>query len=316
MERKPDGAGRCACLPTMAGHFLSFGEARAGPPQIFLYLCLVAPRPLLTIHHEAGRRAIFAICIPITLFEQDRIRHPGPARGRLIMSKLSMLPRAAAGGLMGTVALLATLSVMLGACSSPPTVVTPMSVMPMPRVANVQTEGAIYQPTSATNWFETPVAHRVGDLLTIAVSESSSGSNKSQSDLGRNASVTAKSAKADGADSVLERWFNIGQTASSFKGNGTNSSATALTGTLAVAIVEVLPNGAYVVGGEKQVMQGRNMETFRFTGVVNKFDISPGNVVASSKVGQAKVARVEDGQIADSAAGGWLQNIVLGVSPF
>ncbi|WP_353192909.1 flagellar basal body L-ring protein FlgH [Pandoraea pnomenusa] len=231
------------------------------------------------------------------------------------MSKLS-IQRAAARGFARTIALLATAATLLAACAGPAPAPTPMAVMPMPRVANVQTAGSIYQPTTATNWFETPVAHRVGDLLTIAVAESSTGSSKAQSDISRNASVTAKSAKADGADTVLERWFNIGQSASSFKGNGTNSSTSALTGTIAVAIVEVLPNGAYVVGGEKQVMQGRNMETFRFTGVVNKFDISPGNVVASSKVGQAKVARVDAGQVADGSSGGWLQGILLGVSPF
>lgn len=235
------------------------------------------------------------------------------------MSKLSMLPRATTRVLARALALftaITTTGVVLSGCASPQVTATPMAVMPMPRVANVQTGGSIYQPTTATNWFETPVAHRIGDLLTIAVSENSSGSNKSQSDTSRNASATAKSAKADGADSVLERWFNIGQQASSFKGNGTNTSTSAMTGTIAVAIVEVLPNGAYVVGGEKQVMQGRNMETFRFTGVVNKFDISPANVVASSKVGQAKVARVEDGQVADGSNGGWLQSILLDVSPF
>ncbi|MFK0376806.1 flagellar basal body L-ring protein FlgH [Pandoraea sp. NPDC090278] len=235
------------------------------------------------------------------------------------MSKLSMLPSAATRVLTRTLAWLAVLasaSVALSGCVGPQVTATPMAVMPMPRVANVQTGGSIYQSTTATNWFETPVAHRIGDLLTIAVSENSTGTSKSQSDTSRNASMTAKSAKADGADSVLERWFNIGQQASSFKGNGTNTSSSAMTGTIAVAIVEVLPNGAYVVGGEKQVMQGRNMETFRFTGVVNKFDISPANVVASSKVGQAKVARVDDGQVADGSNGGWLQTILLGVSPF
>ncbi|VVD86815.1 flagellar basal body L-ring protein FlgH [Pandoraea commovens] len=235
------------------------------------------------------------------------------------MSKLSMLPSAATRVLTRTLAwlaMIASASVALSGCVGPQVTATPMAVMPMPRVANVQTGGSIYQSTTATNWFETPVAHRIGDLLTIAVSENSTGNSKSQSDTSRNASMTAKSAKADGADSVLERWFNIGQQASSFKGNGTNTSSSAMTGTIAVAIVEVLPNGAYVVGGEKQVMQGRNMETFRFTGVVNKFDISPANVVASSKVGQAKVARVDDGQVADGSNGGWLQTILLGVSPF
>lgn len=235
------------------------------------------------------------------------------------MSNLSMLPSAATRVptlTLAWLAVIASASVALSGCSGPQVTATPMAVMPMPRVANVQTGGSIYQSTTATNWFETPVAHRIGDLLTIAVSENSTGSSKSQSDTSRNASMTAKSAKADGADSVLERWFNIGQQASSFKGNGTNTSSSAMTGTIAVAIVEVLPNGAYVVGGEKQVMQGRNMETFRFTGVVNKFDISPANVVASSKVGQAKVARVDDGQVADGSNGGWLQTILLGVSPF
>ncbi|WP_174994932.1 flagellar basal body L-ring protein FlgH [Pandoraea anhela] len=245
------------------------------------------------------------------------------------MSKLSMLSRTLARVFPRVVhftrrrfAAAAALLTLLGAggmlagCASTQVTATPMAVMPMPRVANVQTAGSIYQPTTATNWFETPVAHRVGDLLTIAVSETSSGTSKSQSDTTRNASATAKSAKADGADSVLERWFNIGQQASSFKGNGTDTSSSVLTGTIAVAIVEVLPNGAYVVGGEKQVMQGRNMETFRFTGVVNKFDISPSNVVASSKVGQAKVARVDEGQVANGSSGGWLQSILLDVSPF
>lgn len=249
------------------------------------------------------------------------MRHPGTARGRLTMSKLSMLAHMAARVLLRAPARAAMFALTvtgaaLGGCSSPQVTTTPMAVMPMPRVANVQTAGSIYQPTTATNWFETPVAHRVGDLLTIAVSENSTGASKSQSDTTRNASATAKSAKADGADSVLERWFNIGQQASSFKGNGSNTSSSALTGTIAVAIVEVLPNGAYVVGGEKQVMQGRNMETFRFTGVVNKFDISPANVVASSKVGQARVARVDDGQVASGTSGGWLQSILLDVSPF
>ncbi|WP_150679340.1 flagellar basal body L-ring protein FlgH [Pandoraea pneumonica] len=233
------------------------------------------------------------------------------------MSKLSMLRRAAARGLVLTsVSLAMAGSLLLSACSSGGVAPTPMAVMPMPRVTNVQTAGSIYQATTATNWFETPVAHRVGDLLTIQVAETTTGTNKAQSNVTRNASVTAKSAKDNGADSLLERWFNIGSSASAFQGNGTTSSSSAMTATIAVAIVEVLPNGAYVVGGEKQVMQGRNLETFRFTGVVNKFDIQPGNVVASSKVGQAKVARVEDGQVADGANGGWLQHVLLGVSPF
>lgn len=186
----------------------------------------------------------------------------------------------------------------------------------MPRVDNLQTAGSIYQPNTANSWFETPVAHRVGDLLTIQVAESSSGVNKITSDISRNSSVTSKSAKDNGSESILERWFNIGSAADSFKGSGAASTNTSMSGTIAVSIVDVLPNGSYVVGGDKQVMQGRNTETFRFTGVVNKYDIQAGNTVSSSKIGQARVTRVETGQVASGGSGGWLQHVLLGVSPF
>lgn len=213
-------------------------------------------------------------------------------------------------------ALVACAAVTLSGCYPQNANRTPMAITPMPRIDNVQTAGSIYQPNTATAWFETPVAHRVGDLLTIQVSETSNGTNKVSTDISRTSSVTSKSAKADGAESVLERWFNIGSAADSFKGSGASSSSTNMVGTIAVAIVDVLPNGSYIVAGEKQVMQGRNTETFRLTGMVNKYDIQPGNTVASSKVGQATVARVETGAVADGGSGGWLQRILLGVSPF
>ncbi|HSC79386.1 MAG TPA: flagellar basal body L-ring protein FlgH, partial [Chitinolyticbacter sp.] len=101
-----------------------------------------------------------------------------------------------------------------------------------------------------------------------------------------------------------------------FEGKGDTTNSNTFRGTIAVTVVDVLPNGNLVVGGERQISINGQNNTLRFTGVVNPFDVQAGNVISSTKVADARIEQVGRGYIADANTMGWLQRFFLNVMPF
>ena len=217
------------------------------------------------------------------------------------------------------IAALATLG-LLGACSSPPQSIVsgPTTARPTYMVSNLENHpGAIFQPETARMLYEDPVARHIGDTLTILISENLSGNNTSTLATGQN---TTEALKGPGATSsmggLLRSLFNINMSGSSSvsnKSTGQDSSSHSFTGTLAVSIVDILPNGNYIVGGDRRVAMDGNEYALRFTGVVNRMDIHSGNIVDSKKVADARIEKVGQGQLADASSLGWLQRMFLSV---
>ena len=61
------------------------------------------------------------------------------------------------------------------------------------------------------------------------------------------------------------------------------------TGSIAVTVVEVLPNGNLLVAGEKQIGINQGSEFIRLSGVVNPTFILVGNQVSSTTVADARI---------------------------
>ena len=59
-------------------------------------------------------------------------------------------------------------------------------------------------------------------------------------------------------------------------------------GTIAVNVIDVLPNGNLLVSGEKQIAFDQGAEFVRFSGVVSPSTIAAGNTVASTQVANAR----------------------------
>jgi flagellar L-ring protein precursor FlgH len=198
----------------------------------------------------------------------------------------------------------------------------PTSARAQDMVTSVESHnpGAIFQSETALLLYEEPVAHRIGDNLTIQITESLTGNNTSTINATQTSSETLKGPGALASmNGFLKTLFNIDMSGSSSiaaKSTGQDTSTHSFSGTLTVQIVDILPNGNYVVGGDKQVAMDGNEYELRFSGIVNRMDIHAGNLVDSNKVADARIEKVGQGLLADANSLGWMQRFFLSVMGF
>lgn len=209
--------------------------------------------------------------------------------------------------------------------SVPPTSIhQPMTAKPASRVVVAPSDGAIYHAgINERPLFEDKRARNVGDILTISVVESTTGSRS------RSVGSSSSSSMADSTPSVA-----VGALAKvlvkpiTFTGSNSNKSANAgtgaatetLSGTIAVTVIEVLGNGNLLVSGEKQVALNNSDEFIRFSGVVNPVSISNLNVVLSTQVADVHLEYKNAGEMHqmmnDTQALGFLGRFFMSVLPF
>ncbi|MBS1189626.1 MAG: Flagellar L-ring protein [Rhodocyclaceae bacterium] len=208
----------------------------------------------------------------------------------------------------------------LAACQTvPPTNVhQPMTTRPAPRPEQVAGNGSIYQGAFSRPLFEDRRARYVGDTLTIAITESTSASTKSNNKLDRSGSISASvDTPMRGVLGNTFEGMSLGaKNANNFSGKGEAANNNVFTGTMTATVIEVLPNGNLLVSGEKQVAIGHEQEYVRVSGVVNPSWVDSTNTIPSSKIADARIEYKSAGQISDAQVMGWLARFFLSVMPF
>ncbi len=185
--------------------------------------------------------------------------------------------------------------------------------------------GSIWQGESARNaLFSDKKARYVNDIVTIIVSEVSSGGNKASTDTSRNTSTTAKITALLGFDkAILDGNSNMGTSigvggtnANSLKGKGDTTRGSTLVARLTARVVNVLENGNLVIEGRRQLNVNAENQFIILTGIVRPEDITEGNTIASQYIADAKIIYSGEGVINDKMRPGWLTRIVDWVWPF
>jgi flagellar L-ring protein FlgH len=179
---------------------------------------------------------------------------------------------------------------------------------PEPEIPQAQ-NGAIYQAGYDVALFENATAHRVGDIVTIRLVESTNASKSS--------STTTK--KATTLDLPGPTLFGRPVTAggipildtsldhdSGFDGQGDSKQSNQLTGDITVAVVKRLPNGNMLVRGQKWIGINQGREFIRIQGVIRAIDVQPDNSIVSTKVANASISYGAKGALADANKQSWL----------
>ena len=208
---------------------------------------------------------------------------------------------------------------LLGACTTvPPTNVhQPMTARPSPRTDNLAATGSIYQPGAARTLFEDRRARYVGDTMTIAIAETTSASTKSNTKASRDGSISASAGPITHLPGKSFQGMALsGQSSNSLDGKGEAAANNVFSGTIAVTVIEVRPNGNLLVSGEKQVSIGAGTEYIRLSGVVNPYFINAANTISSASVADARIEYKESGVISEAQVMGWLARFFLSVLPF
>jgi flagellar L-ring protein precursor FlgH len=174
------------------------------------------------------------------------------------------------------------------------------SMAPVPQ----RTEGSLYQSSYGLNLFDDRKALRIGDIITVTLSErtvsrkSSGVSVAKDSQLNFNAG-TLLGANVTDLETALQQSRN-------FSGDAGADQSNSLQGNITVTVADVMPNGNLIVRGEKWMTLNRGDEFIRISGIVRPDDISPDNTVISTRLANAKISYSGTGALADSQSMGWL----------
>jgi len=212
----------------------------------------------------------------------------------------------------------------LAACSSfNPKVEFPTSTeatrpMVKANAANPVTTGSLFGNDSFRPLFEDRRAKHVGDVITIAINERVSSSQKSISASQRSDNTTISTPSVTGLPFGLDLKAITGTASGSrkFNGQGETGANNTILGVIAVTVQEVLPNGNLVVAGERQLGTNSEVESIRFYGVVNPVTIFGNNTVSSNQVADARIEYKGKGPIDSAMTMGWLSRFFLTVLPY
>jgi flagellar L-ring protein precursor FlgH len=177
---------------------------------------------------------------------------------------------------------------------------------PVPRAAAT---GSIYQAGHDIPLFENAVARRVGDIVTIRLSERTNASKSSSTSTKKDTSAELPGPTIAGRPVTVNGVEVLGmglENQTSFDGEGSSRQSNRLEGDITVSISRRLANGNLLVRGEKWITINQGQELVRLTGIVRPIDIEPDNSIPSYKVGNAAITYAGRGAIADANAPGWL----------
>ncbi len=171
-------------------------------------------------------------------------------------------------------------------------------------------DGSLYSANTSMSLFDDRKAHRIGDIITVVLSErtvsskSSGVSIKKENDI----SFNEGSGTLLGTSPSLKN-LSLGtdvQQDRDFSGESDADQSNTLQGNISVTVADVLPNGNLVVRGEKWMTLNRGDEYIRITGLVRPDDIESDNSVLSTKLANAHISYSGTGELADSQSMGWL----------
>lgn len=169
-------------------------------------------------------------------------------------------------------------------------------------------QGGIYHAGNSLSLFEDKRAHRIGDIITVVLAESTTSSKTADTAISKADNVQLDAGVVLGAQPKIG---GVNMTTSvnptrDFGGKASSDQSNSLAGTVTVMVSDVLPNGLLEVRGEKWLTLNRGEEFIRLRGYVRPEDVLPDNTIASTKVADVRITYSGKGELAESNKQGWL----------
>ena len=175
-------------------------------------------------------------------------------------------------------------------------------------VAPAANSGGIYRPGTGLSLFEDKRAHRIGDVITIVLSESTTSSKAADTSIKKDDAISLDAGTVLGATPKIggvNMATDVAPTRD-FSGATSADQSNKLTGTITVMVSNVLPNGLLEVRGEKWMTLNRGEEYIRLRGYVRPEDVLPDNTITSTKVADVRITYSGTGELAQANRQGWL----------
>ncbi|SHG06362.1 flagellar L-ring protein precursor FlgH [Marisediminitalea aggregata] len=170
-------------------------------------------------------------------------------------------------------------------------------------------DGGLFRPYMANSLYSDVTARRVGDIITVTLSENTAASKSAGTTTSKETGVDLQPITGLGGNAI-----NIGpesiqlgvSSSNEFTGDAQANQSNSLNGSISVTVVDVLANQNLVIRGEKWLTLNHGDEYIRLTGIIRPADISPANEIVSTKIANARIQYSGTGSFARSQEKGWL----------
>lgn len=180
-------------------------------------------------------------------------------------------------------------------------------VIPSSASAPRANKGGIYRPDYSIGLFEDRKANRVGDIISVILSERTQSSKTADTEITKENSLAVDAGTVMGVTPSFGQYgmeTSISQNRE-MTGEAASDQSNSLSGSIAVTIAEILPNGLMVVRGEKWMTLNRGEEYIRIRGLIRPEDVQPDNTILSTRLADARITYSGTGDLADSNVQGW-----------
>jgi flagellar L-ring protein precursor FlgH len=189
-------------------------------------------------------------------------------------------------------------------------------------LAGDATAGSIYAKKNqmAKGVFSDDKAGKVGDVLTIVISENTKIDNKVKRDLSK---TTSNDLNFNGDDvkvgDVITSMPSLrfqAESSKSLNGKSDYKDERKFEDRITVVVIDVNPNGTLVVMGTREREVGGDKQIIQASGIVQPRDILYDNSIRSEQVANFKLISINDGVTKSYNEPGWLGKIVDFLWPF
>jgi flagellar L-ring protein FlgH len=162
-------------------------------------------------------------------------------------------------------------------------------------------------------------AFKIGDIITINISESSSLASKVKLSTSKESTI-----KNDYSQLLFSQFLkhkgaspstDLTTANNTHAGSGTLDNSQTITASISVQVVDVLPNGNLVLEGTRVITYAGETYYMLTQGICRPTDISTSNAVSSSQIADARIEIVAEGSLNEAEREGWGEKLANKISP-
>ena len=183
-------------------------------------------------------------------------------------------------------------------------------------------EGSIFSARSMDLYADRR-AHRVGDLLTVEIVETSNAAKSVNTETKRTSSISGDI----GYLFRFANWMKLKDNtpgaktveatlANNFKGEADTDQKSTVTATISARIIDITLDGNFIIQGYRQIRINNDTQHIVLSGLIRPDDISSSNSIKSSFIADARIEMTGEGILADKQQPGWLARGVDMIWPF
>lgn len=168
---------------------------------------------------------------------------------------------------------------------------------------------SLYEPASFRSLTADNKAFRAGDVVTVQVIENATATANADTGSRRGGAVAANVSRSRSDNSGLGLGVGL-DLHGDFDGGGRTARAGKLLAQLSVTVREVLPNGDLRLEGEQLLKINDEQQRIKLQGRVRPQDISDGNIVLSTRLADAQITYLGDGDLSERQRPAWWRRLL------